>query len=100
MRGKGDSSTAGRSLDVLSGLGVTGLGFEGNNALDQALTRSGEALVASTARVFVSSGGSAAVSKISVLVPFGMSKFGASSLATDVAMSVANLRSGCSHEPR
>ena len=84
---------------MLSGLGVTGLGFEGNNALDQD-SRSGEALVASTARVFVSSGGSAAVSKISVLVPFGMSKFGASPLATDVAMSVANLRSGCSHEPR
>ena len=73
---------------MLSGSRVAGLGFDGNNALDQPRARSGEASVASTAGVFGSRDGSATVSKISVLVPFGMSKLGASPLATDVPMSL------------
>ena len=85
---------------VLSGSLVEVLDLGGKSALDQLRLCSANAAVTSTTGVPVPDGGSSAVSKISALVPRGMSKFGASSFATDANTSVANLTSGRSQEPR
>jgi hypothetical protein len=86
----------GRSLDSLAG----GRGFDGNSALDQPRSRSSAAETepgtGSSERGAVSD----AVSRNSMVVSFGMSKSGASPLATDVATASANLTSGRRHEPR
>lgn len=79
---------------------VDGLGLGGKSALDQLRVCSANADVMSTTGALVFAEGSSAVSKISVLVPGGMSKFGAPPFLTVAATSVANLMSGLSQEPR
>src|SRR3989304_1487823 len=98
-RDDGGSTAAGSAVVLLSGSLVAGLDLGGKSALDQPRARSANAAVMSTMGVSASGCASPAVSKISVLVPLGMSELGASPLARDVATSVANLTSGCSPEP-
>ncbi len=98
--GDGGSAVGGRAAIPLAGSFVENLGLGGNSALDQLRVCSANADVMSTTGARVSDGASSAVSKSSVLVPRGMSKFGASPFATDDDTSVANLTSGRSHEPR
>src|SRR6516165_463039 len=99
-RGEGACSAGGWSLGLPFDPGADGCGPDGNSALDQPRSRSSAAETAagkgSSERDVVSD----AVSRNSMVVSFGMSKSGASPLATDVATASANLTSGCRHEPR
>jgi hypothetical protein len=75
-------------------------GLMGNNALDHPRSRSSDAETAPRNGSSKRGVPSDAMSRNSIPVSFGMSKSGASPLATDVATASANLTSGCSHEPR
>ena len=100
--GVGGSGTADSECAVvlLPGSLFDGIDLDGKSALDQTLACSANADVMSATGAPVPDEGSLAVSKISVLVSRGMSKFGASPFATEAATSVANLTSGRSQEPR
>jgi GAF domain-containing protein len=99
-RGEGPLSAGGWSPGLSFEAGAGGCGPDGNSALDQPRSRSSAAEIepgtGSPERDVVSD----AVSRNSMVVSFGMSKLGASPLATEVATASAKLTSGCRHEPR